>query len=100
MADSPISTSDNEGLYFNTISGLAYIDNWHGISLSDYPDHFIMLFDLTSTQQLSHDFRHLKLTNGSLSIELKFSAALLTNIEIFTIGEKASNLFDTGDKCQ
>ena len=93
VADSPISTTDNKRLYFNTISDLAYIDNGHGISLSDYPNHFIMVFDLTSTQQASHDFIHPELTNCSISIELKFSAALPTNIEIFIIGEKASTIF-------
>ena len=93
MADSTISTNDNKRLYFNTISDLAYIDNGHGISLSDYPNLFIMVFDLTSTQQASHDFIHPELTNCSISIELKFLAALPTNIEIFIIGEKASTIF-------
>ena len=58
VADSPISTSDDKRLYFNTISDLAYIDNGHGISLTEYPIQFIMVFDLTSTQQASHDFIH------------------------------------------
>ena len=49
-----------------------------------------MVFDLTSTQQASHDFIHPELTKSSISIELKFSAALPNNIEIFIIGEKAS----------
>ena len=93
VADSPISTTDNKRLYFNTISDLAYIDNGHGISLSDYPNHFLMVFDLTSTQQASHNFIHPELTNCYISIELKFSAALPTNIEIFIIGEKASTIF-------
>ena len=93
MADSPISTNDKKRLYFNTISDFAYIDNGHGISLSDYPKHFIMVFDLTSTQQASHDFIHPELTNCSISIELKFSALLPTNIEIFIIEEKASTIF-------
>ena len=35
VADSPISTSDDKRLYFNTISDLAYIDNGHGISLTE-----------------------------------------------------------------
>ena len=51
-----------------------------------------MVFDLTSTQQASHDFIHPELTNCSISIELKFSAALPSNIEIFIIGEKASTI--------
>ena len=91
--NSPISTADNKLLYFNTISDLAYIDNGHGISLSDYPNHFIMVFDLTSTQQASHDFIHPELTDCSISIELKYSAALPTNIEIFIFGEKTSTIF-------
>ena len=70
------------------MSDLAYIDNGHGISLEDYPNHFIMVFVLTSTQQASHDFIHPELTNCSVSIELKFSAALAHNVEIFIIGEK------------
>ena len=93
VADSPISTNDDKRFYFNTISDLAYIDNGHGISFTDYPNHFIMVFDLTSTQQASHDFIHLELTNCSISIELKLSAALPNNIEIFIIGEKASTIF-------
>ena len=93
VADSPISTSDDKRLYFNTISDLAYIDNGHGISLTDYPNHFIMVFDLTRTQQASQNFIHRELTNSSISIELKFSAALPNNIEIFIIGEKTSTIF-------
>ena len=93
VADSPISTNDDKRLYFNTISDLAYIDNGHGISLTDYPNHFIMVFDLISTQQGSHDFIHPELTNCSILIELKFSSVLPNNIEIFIVGEKASTIF-------
>ena len=93
IADSPISTANIKRLYFNTLSDLAYIDNGHGISLQDYPNHFVMVFDLTSTQQASHEFIHPELTNSSISIELKFSTALAANIEIFIVGEKASTIF-------
>ena len=75
------------------MSDLAYIDNGHGIKLSEYPSHFIMVFDLTSTQQASHNFIQTELINCSISIELKFSVALASNIEIFIIGEKASTIF-------
>ena len=93
VADSPINTTDDKRLYFITMSDLAYIDNGHGIKLSEYPSHFIMVFDLTSTQQASHDFIHPELTNCSISIELKFSVALPRNIEIFIFGTKASTIF-------
>ena len=38
------------------MSDLAYIDNGHGVKLSEYSSHFIMVFDLTSTQQAAHHF--------------------------------------------
>ena len=80
VSDSPISTDDDKRLYFNTISDLAYIDNGHGIKLSKYPSHFLMVFDLTSMQQASHDFIHPELTASSITVDLKFSAALPNNI--------------------
>ena len=93
MAGSPISTADDKRLYFNTISDLAYIDNGQGICLTYDPNLFIMVFDLTSTQQASHDFIHPELTDCSISVGLKFSVALPNNIEIFIIGEKAITIF-------
>ena len=93
VGDSPISTNENKRLYFNTISDLAFFDNGHGISLKDFPNHLIMVFDMTSTQEASHDFIHPELTNCSISIELNISTAWPSNIEIFVIGEKASIIF-------
>ena len=52
-----------------------------------------MMFGLASTQQVANDFIHPEPTNCSISIELKFSASLPSNIEIFKIGEKASTIF-------
>ena len=52
-----------------------------------------MVFYLTITQQASHDFFHPELTNCSIWMELKFSAALANNIEIFIIVRKASTIF-------
>ena len=93
VADSPISTDDSKRVYFNIMSNLAYIDILHGISLEDYPNHFFMIFDLMSTQQLSVEFIHPELTNYFVSIELKFSVALAHNVETFIIDEKASTYY-------
>ena len=93
VADSPVITTDVKRLCFNTRSDLANIDNVHGISLFEYPNHCIIVFDLTCTQQTSHDFFHPEITNCSISIELKISAALPNNTEIFLIGEKSSTIF-------
>ena len=57
------------------MSALAYVEKGHGIPLSEFENHYIMVFDLTSTQEATHDFIHPELTNSSLSDELKFDAA-------------------------
>ena len=92
-AGTPMSTRDDKRLYFNSMGALAFIENGHGISLADFPRHYIMVFDLTSTQEATHDFIHPELTNSSLSVELKFGAALANNIEILFLGEKCSTVY-------
>ena len=83
-AGTPMLTNDNKRLYYNSMSALPYVENGHGIPLSDFAHHFIVVFDLTSTQEATHDFIHPKLTNSSLSVEPKFDTGLPNNIEIFS----------------
>ena len=92
-AGTPMSTTDNKRLYYNSMAALAYVENGHGISLSEFPYHYIMVFDLTSTEEATLDFIHPKLTNSSLSVELKFGAALPHNIEILFLGENCSTVY-------
>ena len=75
------------------MSALAYVENGHGIPLSDFAHHFIMVFDLISTQEANHNFIHPELTNSSLSVELKFDTDLPNNIEIIFLGEKSSTVY-------
>ena len=70
------------------MSALAYVKNGHGIPLSEFTNHNIMVFDLTSTQEATHDFIHPELTNSSFTVELKFDAALAHNVEIFFLEKK------------
>ena len=92
-AGTPMSTTDNKRLYYNSMSALAYVENGHGIPLSGFANNYLMVFDLTSTQEVTHDFIHPELTKPSLSVELKFDAALAHNVEIFFLGEKASTIY-------
>ena len=92
-AGTPMSTIDNKRLYYNSMSALAYVENGHGIPLSEFSNHFIMVFDLTSTQEATHDFIHPELTNSSISVELKFDTALTNNVEVFFLGEKSSTVY-------
>ena len=87
-AGTPMSTTDNKSLYYNSRNALAYVEKDHGIPLSEFATHYIMVFDLTSTQEATHDFIHPEITNSSLSVERKFDAALAHNVEIFFLEKK------------
>ena len=94
IAGSPISTSDNKRIYYNTLEALDFVLNTiHGISLANYDNHHIMAFDLTSTQEASHNFIHPELTICTISGELKFDAALGNNVELLFMGECASTVY-------
>ena len=75
-AGTPTSTTDNKQLYYNSMAALAYVENGHGISLTDFPEHYIMVFDLTSTQEATHDFIHPELTNSSINSEQLYQTTL------------------------
>ena len=92
-AGTPMSTVDNKLLYYNSMRALACVENGHGIILSEFSNHFILFFDLTSTQEATHDFIHPELINSSISVELKFDTALTNNVEVFFLGEKSSTVY-------
>ena len=78
-----MSTTDNKRLYYNSMSALSYVEIGHGIHLSEFTNHYIMVFDLNSTHEATQDFIHPELTSSSLSVELKFDAALAHKVDIF-----------------
>ena len=64
--DLQLSTRDDKRLYLNLMGALAFMENVHVISLAEFPHHYMMVFDLSSTQEATHDFIHPQLTNPSL----------------------------------
>ena len=75
------NTNFKKRLQFSTLEVFDFLDRGgHGISLSGYQNHFVMVFELTYTQEASHDFIHPELTNGSISVELTFARALADKI--------------------
>jgi hypothetical protein len=93
IVGTPMDTTDDRRIYFNSLSALAFGRLSHGITLAQYPNHYIMVFDLTSTLEASHEFIHPELTNSSISIELSFAVNLAAPVELFILGEKASTVF-------
>ena len=94
LAGTPLDTTNNVRLYYNTITALGFKEKSNGIKLEDYEDnHFFLVFDLTSTEEASKNFTLFpELTGSSLTLKLYFEKALDDAIELFLIGERFSQV--------
>ena len=95
LAGTPLDTSNNVRLYYNTITGLGFAKSGNGIKLEDFDEnHFFLVFDLISTEEASKSLTLFpELTGSSLSLKLFFSKALDDAVELFFIGERFSQVF-------
>ena len=93
IVGTPLETTDNKRAYYKTHQALAFGHSSHSIPLDQFENHFVLVFDLTSTEEASHDFIHPELTNCSLSLEMEFDNNLPAPLELFILGEKASTIF-------
>ena len=95
LAGTPIDTSNNVRLHYNTFTALGFNKNGNGIKLEDFEDnHFFLVFDLTSMDEASRNLTLFpELTGSSLTLKLYFSTALEDAIELFLIGELFSQVF-------
>ena len=75
-------------VYFNTLETLDFLDKGgHGVTITYFPNLFILAFNLNSTREASQDFIYPELINCSISVDLILSRALPNNIEILFLGE-------------
>ena len=66
-----LCTDNEKTLYLKSLHSLAFESHGHGVPNADFPNHYVSVFDLTSTQQASRDYLYPELTNGSFSIDAR-----------------------------
>ena len=95
IAGTPMDTGNGTRLYYNTKSPLGFNRSGNGILMQDFEDnHFILVFDLTSTREASKSFTLFpELTGAGITLKLAFDAALTTAVELFLIGERFSQIY-------
>ncbi len=64
IAGTPIDTADNKRMYFDSLKALAFGKDSHGIKLSEFSNHYVLVFDMTTTLEASHSNLHTELTNS------------------------------------
>ena len=75
------------------MGALAFHEHGHGISFKEYANHYLLVFDLTSTRQASHGFILPELTSASIPISLRFDTALAQITELLLLGETAPTIY-------
>ena len=98
IAGTPLKAENDKKLYLNSLEALQFKTHGHGVPFEHYENHYVLVFDLTSTQQASYDYLYPELTNASISIDLRFKEDLPSSVELLFLGEKASTIFVNSDR--
>ena len=98
IAGTLLETDTDKKMYLNSMGALAFDEHGHGFSFEEYANHYLLVSDLTSTHQASHDYLLPELTNASISISLRFDTALSQIIKVLLLGECASTIYNNSKK--
>ena len=94
VGGTPLDTTYNVRAYFNSCWALGFSNGGHSVPLSDFDDHFVLVFDLTSTQEASQQLTVFpELTGAALNLSVEFGRALTDVVEIFVIAERFTTIF-------
>ena len=76
----PIMADNDCRLYYMSMPSLAYMQSGYERTNSEYPNHYVMVFDLTSTLDASHEFIQLELSSSLITVQLQFSDQYCINL--------------------
>ena len=95
IAGTPIDTTKNTRLFYNTICALGFTKGGNGIQMSDFEEnHYFLIFDLTSSREAGKAFSLFpELTGSGITLKLSFTEALTDPVELILAGERFSQIF-------
>ena len=94
IGGTPVDISNKTRLYHNTLAALGFGNSSNGIKLSEFDNHFILVFDLTPSHEASKSLTLFpQLTGTPLTLKLSFATALTEAVELYMLGEKFSQIF-------
>ena len=82
--------ADNCRLYVTTIKAKNFQDEISSIPVDNFKDHYVLVFDLTSTQHATENCHYPKLVGEPLRLELNFTFPLEQVTKLIVLGEQMS----------
>ena len=98
IAGTPIKTTKNTRLFYNTICALGFTRGGNGIEIADFEsNHYFLVFHLTSSREAGKALTLFpELTGAVITLKLSFPEALSHPVELFLVGELFSQIFIDG----
>ena len=89
-------TTDNWRLYVTTMKAMNFQDDIPSISVDNFKNHYVLVFDLTSLQDATEHCHYRELIGESLRLELYFNSPLGNITEVIVLGERMSSFSEKG----
>ena len=89
----PLKLENNTRAYYNTIRALNAEHSGNGITMAEFPNHFILVFVLTADLEAKDTTTRPELTGGRLRLQLEFGKATPHPIEVLLLGERKSAVY-------
>ena len=85
--------------YITTMEALKFKEDGPNVKIENYPDHYLLFFDLTSMQESNVVLYYPDIIAAGLRLELYFSENLKETVELMIIGEKLTTVLikNTGE---
>ena len=74
------------------MKALNFQDNIPSISIDDFKDHYVLVFELTSMQDATENCHYPELVGEPLRQELNFTKPLENVTELIVLGERMSSV--------
>ena len=88
-----IDTSDDIRAYVTTMRALKFEEDGPNIPFDNYMDHYVLVFDLTSTQESNVQMYYPDIVGAGLRLEMYFAENLRHTIEVIVLGERLSTVY-------
>ena len=84
--------ADNFRLYVTTMKAMNFQDDIPSITIDNFKDHCVLMFNVTSMQDVSENCHYPELVGEPLRLELKFTFPLELVTELIVLGERMSSV--------
>ena len=74
------------------MKGLTFLDEMSSIPIDDSKDHYVLVVDLTSTQDATENCHYPEIVGEPLRLELNFAFPLKHVTELFELDERKSSV--------